>query len=100
MLENTQVIDYIVTGGVGIITLLLTLVGYFLRVFGSSVKELKNAVDQLTVIVSVEKEKIRAIKESNEIEHALHDKEIDALLDRIDKVEKDVLVIITKLDRK
>lgn len=85
--------DLTLTAIGAVITILLTIIGYFLKIFGSSVTELKHAVDQLSIMVSVEKEKVKNIKESNEVEHALHDKDIESLYDRVDALEKEMIRI-------
>lgn len=75
-------------------------IGYFLKVFGISVKELKQVVQQLSIMVSVIDERIKSLKETND---KLHEIEYSSSLDiyeKIDGLNKRLVILETKFDNK
>lgn len=88
-----DIANVMMTIGGFIIVTLLGAIGYFLRVFSSSVTELKTVVQQLSVMVSVLEEKISTLKEYNDKVHTDQGNAIDKLYDKVEDVERDVAVL-------
>lgn len=80
---------YITTG---LTAALLTMVGFFLRQFYRTVKELAVSVDGLKLVVSVEGEKVSNMKENQKLTNVL----LDKLHTKVDNHEIRISVLETK----
>lgn len=78
----------------GLTAALLTMVGFFLRQFYKSVKELANTVDELKVVVSVEGERVNNMKEYQKSS----DNSIEKICDKVDNHETRITVLETKVE--
>lgn len=97
MLLQIQIMDYLLTISGSLILILLAIIGYFLSVFAVTVKDLKSIVEQLTVMLSVEQEKLRNFKDINERTHDSQSRDIEVLYNKVDQMEKDIIVLQTKV---
>ena len=76
--------------GVGI---LLTIIGWFLKGFSHSVKELKTTVENIMTTVAVEQEKIKNVKDSiSEFTTQLSNK-VNNIGTMVDRHEKDIAIL-------
>ena len=102
MIQQTDltVMDYMVTISGTLILLLLGGIGYFLRQFASSVRDLKITVDQLRLVLSVEQEKIHNIKETLIASLSNVDIKLNVLNVKVDQHDKDITVLKTIHDGK
>ncbi len=91
--SGLSIMDYIVTISGSLILVLLGAIGWFLKQFATSVKDLKSTVEQLRLVLSVEQEKVNNIKEVlTSSNNKLEDTFID-VYNRLDMVEKDVAIL-------
>jgi hypothetical protein len=85
-----SLMDYMMSISGSLILLLLGTIGYFLKQFAISVKDLKATVDNLTVILSVEQERVK--NTANNIE-VLTDR-VNIIATKVDSIDKDVAILI------
>jgi hypothetical protein len=77
------------------IGLLLGIIGWFLRGFSQSVKELKIAVEKLMTTVAVEQERVSNVKDTiNDFSVQLSSR-VSNIASQVDKHEKDIAVLKT-----
>ena len=95
MTENVDIttITYILSIAGSLIIILLTVIGYLLKQFYISVKDLKVVVDQLKLVISVEQEKGRHITESIAAIKEIAESRLNSLTSRIDTIEKDIVAM-------
>lgn len=82
--------------GVGLLlATLLAIIGWFLKGFSQSVKELKTTVEKLMTTVAVEQERISNVKDNvGEFSIQLNNK-ITSIAVQVDKHEKDIAILKT-----
>lgn len=80
---------YITTG---LTAVLLGMVGFFLKKFYETVRELAGSVDSLKLVVSVEGEKVSNIRESQKLTNVL----LEKLHTKVDNHETRISVLETK----
>lgn len=99
MNTDLTVMDYMVTISGSIILLLLGGISYFLKQFATSVKDLKNTVEQLRLVLSVEQEKVNNIKETLLTSLTVVDGKLNFLSTKVDQHDKDITVLKTIHDK-
>lgn len=72
---------------------LMGFIGYFLRDFARSVRDLKVTVENIQIMFSAEQEKIRNTRESLESIKDSLDTSFNEIYNRVDNIEKDVAVL-------
>lgn len=95
MTENVDIttITYILSIAGSLIIILLTVIGYLLKQFYISVKDLKVVVDQLKLVISVEQEKGKHIAESIAAIKEIAESRLNSLTNRVDIIEKDIVAM-------
>jgi len=93
---NISNLNFILSISGSLIIILLTIIGYLLKQFYVSVKDLKRAVDQLSIVLSVEQERGKHITESVISIKELAEGRLNNLTNRVDIMEKDVAVLKAK----
>jgi hypothetical protein len=92
---DLTIMDYMITISGSLILILLGGIGYFLRQFAISVKDLKFTVDQLRIVLSVEQEKIHNIKETVSTSLVNIDTKLTGMSIKIDQHDRDITVLKT-----
>jgi len=97
---NTELslMDYMVTISGSLILILLGAIGYFLKQFASSVKDLKSTVEQLRLVLSVEQEKINNLRETLVSSNSVLENKVTILTDKVEKNTEDIVVLKTMHD--
>jgi hypothetical protein len=97
---NTELslMDYMVTISGSLILILLGAIGYFLKQFAGSVKDLKSTVEQLRLVLSVEQEKVNHLRETLVASNAILDTKVTNLSTRVEQNTNDILVLKTMHD--
>lgn len=90
--------EYLLGISAFIISGLLTWVGYYLKEFATTVKDLKSAVEQLKVVLSVEQEKVNNLRETLLASNTALDGRINNLSTKVDQNTSDILVLKTMHD--
>ena len=95
---SLSLMDYMVTISGSLILILLGAIGYFLRQFASSVKDLKSTVEQLRLVLSVEQEKINNIRETLTLSNVQLSSRINELSTKVEHNTSDIIVLKTMHD--
>lgn len=95
MQTGTTFMDYLLGISAFIITGLLSWVGYYLREFATTVKDLKTAVEQLRLVLSVEQEKTNNMKDmlTNSVNSL--DNKVTSIENKVESHEKDIVILKT-----
>ena len=94
-MENFETMDLVLSISGALIAVMLGVIGYFLRQFSSTVTELKKAVDQLKIVVSVEQERLKNTKEILSSTATVIESRVSSLENIVDKHDRDITILKT-----
>jgi len=94
-MENFETMDLVLSISGALIAVMLGVIGYFLRQFSSTVTELKKAVDQLKIVVSVEQERLKNTKEILSSTATVIESRVSSLENTIDRHDRDITILKT-----